>query len=600
MRTQLKLTALCTVVGVVAASHTASAQQLRYSTTTSGGILSTGNTLGLSKAFNQNGPGTLDSIGTFISLDPQSRDNDPFNPANPYPFGTTFDWTNNGSEGGPLNFDPDDTILYAELVWAGSYEYGDSVVANIDDPVTLSVGGNSIQVTPDPATAVTIAEQSFSGFAANYYIRSADVTQFVIANGGGAYAVSGVPATQTDTINSLNAAGWTLLVAYRGEGEPIRNLSVFVGGSFVDEDSSQDYTVSGFCAPPFGPVEGRAVVSTLEGDADLAGDDLAIGKSASDPFVFLSGPNNPQQNFFGSQINGRDGNINTSGSFGMVNHDPFTEVMVAGARQGWDLTTVDLSSVDGHLENAQTSAVLRTETSGDSYVPTAVALAIDVKAPEFEDSSTVAMPASVMMGETITVTATLKNTGEAAANNLLFVLPLEAGLKLINYSTDGAPGDADGNPVNAQGLIDGVPTGTLEVNMQTTIELTVEVIGTPAVGENFAFRPAWEHNFVTCDGEPPIPESVSPDPALVAYTEDVGGAGGATSVTSSSAGVGGGVTSSSSAGGNGVEPEMIEEDGGCGCSTPGREGDDAPPAGGLAALFGLVATAGARVRRRRR
>ena len=31
----------------------------------------------------------------------------------------------------------------------------------------------------------------------------------------------------------------------------------FVGGSFVDEDSVQDYTVSGFCAPPYGVVEGN-------------------------------------------------------------------------------------------------------------------------------------------------------------------------------------------------------------------------------------------------------------------------------------------------------------------------------------------------------
>lgn len=594
MRTHQKLTALCTVLGIVAASHSASAQQLRYSTTTSGGIKSTGNTLGLSKAFEENGPGTEDSIGTFISLDPTSIDDDPLNLSNPYPLSTTFDWTQNGSEGGPLNFTVDDDILYAELVWAGGYDYGnEDVSAFLDDPVTLSVGGNTLQVTPDPTTAITIAETATTNFPVNYYIRSADVTAFVQANRGGTYAVSGVPATQTDLIDSLNAAGWTLIVAYRGEGEPIRNLSVFVGGSFVDQDSTQDYTVSGFCAPPFGPVEGTAIVTTLEGDADLAGDSLAIARTSNDSFEALFGPNNPLQNFFGSQINGRDGNLNTSGSFGTMNHDPFNETMVVGGRQGWDITTVALSSMDGHLENNQTSAVLRTETSGDSYVPSAVALAIDVKAPEFEDSSTVAMPTMVEMGDTITVTATLKNTGEAAANNLLFVLPLEAGLKLINYETDGMPGDADGNAVTAMDLTSGVETGTLDINMSTTIELTVEVIGPPAVGDNFAFRPAWEHNFVTCDGDPPIPESVSPDPALVAYDEDTGGmGGGGPASSSSSAGVGGGATTG--AGGSGVEPEQIEEDGGCGCSTPGQE-----PSNGWPALLGLVAAAFAGLRRRR-
>ena len=79
--------------------------------------------------------------------------------------------------------------------------------------------------------------------------------------------VSGVPATQDTLINSLNAAGWTLVVAYRDSTERIHNLTIFVGGSFVDEDSTEDYDFAGFCTPPSGPFDGHAVVSALEGDA---------------------------------------------------------------------------------------------------------------------------------------------------------------------------------------------------------------------------------------------------------------------------------------------------------------------------------------------
>ena len=43
-------------------------ESLRYSTTAAGKILGIGNTLGLSKGLNENGPGTYDSIGTFSSL----------------------------------------------------------------------------------------------------------------------------------------------------------------------------------------------------------------------------------------------------------------------------------------------------------------------------------------------------------------------------------------------------------------------------------------------------------------------------------------------------------------------------------------------------
>ena len=152
-------------------------------------------------------------------------------------------------------------MLYAELLWGGSYQYVEDVSAFLDDDVTLTAGGSSITVSPDALTAVTESGTANTGFAIRYYMRSADVTSFVANALSGTYSVSGVPATQTTSINSLSAAGWTLVVAYRDQGESTRNLSVFVGGSFVDEDSQVDYGVSGFCAPPNGLVEGTAVAN---------------------------------------------------------------------------------------------------------------------------------------------------------------------------------------------------------------------------------------------------------------------------------------------------------------------------------------------------
>ncbi|WP_437912976.1 MYXO-CTERM sorting domain-containing protein [Sorangium sp. So ce302] len=129
--------------------------------------------------------------------------------------------------------------------------------------MTLSTGGASMAASPDEATSVTLAGTSASGFSVNYYLRSANVTAFVQAHGAGAYEVRGVPGTQNETNNALNAAGWTLVVAYRDGTQPVRNLSVLVGGSFVDEDTQQDYVVSGFCAPPSGPIEGKGGAFSL-------------------------------------------------------------------------------------------------------------------------------------------------------------------------------------------------------------------------------------------------------------------------------------------------------------------------------------------------
>jgi len=382
------------------AAPSANAQVLRFSKTAAGAIASTGNTLGLSKAENDNGPGPKNSIGTFISLDADSVDMTPAAKGMPWGKGTTSDWTKNGSTG-VLDIPAEAEVLYAELIWAGSFNYGGlNLTDKLETPVTLSANGDSVSVDPDAMTAKTVAEQSSANFAANYYLRSGIVTDFVQKHRNATYAVSGVPATEATNVNSLNAAGWQLVVAYRYSKLPVlRNLSIFVGGSFVDEDSQQDYVLDGFCAPNSGPVEGRVTVSALEGDADLSGDQLLIGATTMGDFVKLSGVNNPEDNFFCSQVNGIDGKLDVSGSFGDVNHDPFAAMNVSGGRQGWDLTTIPLSDKLGHLKNDQTSAVIRTITTDDSYMPTMVALELDVESPDFTSSDTNADKPEVKLGD---------------------------------------------------------------------------------------------------------------------------------------------------------------------------------------------------------
>ncbi|RLB62958.1 MAG: hypothetical protein DRI90_07915 [Deltaproteobacteria bacterium] len=508
--------------GLLSFAVDADAQQLRYSTTAPGGIASTGNTLGLAKAEDQNGPGTEDSIGTFISLDPQLIDDAPANVNNPWSSGTTWDWTQNGSAAA-LSLPVGAQVLHAELVWAGSHDYWPETVTEwIDLPVALLAGTDEIAVAPDPATAQTLEEQSYTGFWANYYLRSADVTSFVQQHGATMYAVAGVPATQGTLIDSLNAAGWSLVVAYRHDASPIRNLSVFVGGTFVDEDSSVDYTVTGFCAPPFGEVEGKATVAALEGDADLTGEDFGIGETSQGSFVSLSGPNNPQNNFFCSQLNDNDGLLDKTGSFGDHNHDAAMGENLPGARQGWDHTTVALSSTAGQVSNNQTSAVLRTTTVGDSYFPVLVALELDVKAPDFSDSLTQASLQTAKIGDQFTVTTTLANSGEAQATDLSFAMPLDAGLSLVSFSIDGVAGDAHGNPVSQADLDSGIDAGILHVGEMRTVELLVEVASEPQGGNEYVFAPDWGHSFTSCSSDPAIDESFAGPTVAVQYDYDDG------------------------------------------------------------------------------
>ncbi|MFO0756315.1 MAG: MYXO-CTERM sorting domain-containing protein [Byssovorax sp.] len=583
----------CAITLLVPAA--AEAQVLRFSTTAPGRIIGTGNTLGLSKEQGLNGPGIKDSIGTFLSLDPASADLLPANAANPWPLGTTNDWTKNGSTA-KLVLPSEGEVLYAELTWGGSYKYGDEdVTGSLGQAVTLAVNGMTMAIAPDPLTELTIAQQSTKGFAVNYYMRSANVTDFVKSQGAGTYSVSGVPATQTELINSLNAAGWTLTVALRDTSEPVRNLSVFVGGSFVDEDSQQDYEVSGFCTPPAGEVKGSVVISAIEGDANLVGDQLLIAPTVNDSFVHLSGPNNPENNFFCSQINDAKGNLDSQGSFGNQNQDALGGANIAGGRQGWDVTTVGLSSMAGQLQNGEKSAVLRTITTGDSYVPILAAFAIDVNAPDFTGSGSSVMTSAskVTIGDKLTVTAVLENTGQVPAEKVSFKMPLEAGLSLGSFKMDGQEGDINGQPVVTGNLVSGVDAGTLGAGKHRTVQIEVEVTGPPA-GQKYVLEPDWGYAFTVCVGGMQQEESFSQF-ALVAYeappATTSSSSGSTTTTTSGGTGGEGGGTTSTGTGDIG-QPAA---DSGCGCTVPaGGEGSWAIGAMGVAAALGAV-----RSRRRR-
>jgi uncharacterized repeat protein (TIGR01451 family) len=507
------------VGSLLAVAGSAQAQVLRSAVTVEGGISVTGNTLGLSKELynattnpGTNGPGTDDSIGAFISTNNQSVDNSPVNADNPWFGGTTNNWRNNSSSA-VLELPQGSTIEHAELIWGGSTAYGEEDVrAFLESAVTLSKGGSSNQVSPDPATAQTLNETSAANnFAINYYLRSADVTRFVRQNGAGEYTVGGVPGTQASTSNRLNAAGWTLVVTYRNANEPSRNLSVFVGGDFVDEEDVVDYSVSGFCTPPTGPVNGRIFISAMEGDANFDGDQLLLRSPSGNNFTPLSGPNNPDDNFFASQINNNNGQLDTRGSFGMRNHSPTSLPasgrVSAGGRQGWDITSVPLRSSDGLLGNSQTSATLRATSEGDSYLPSVAAFAIDVNAPVFALADTTTVTPSVgYEGAEITYVVTLNNQGSADAEQVTFYMPLPVGMELVYFDVDGVqtpPGQVNlGNG--------GVNIGRVRFNMQRRVTLRVRIGALPAPPEpiDLSTQANWSYEFVSCEGGPRVEDRV--------------------------------------------------------------------------------------------
>ncbi|GMG76919.1 hypothetical protein ShirakiTB12_53880 [Priestia megaterium] len=424
----------------------------RFLTNANGAVTFTGNTFGLNKQANANAPGTAGSIGTFFSVNPSSIDGS-------FPTGTTANYLQSSSSAVLRIPSTTTQILYAELIWGGSYLYGgEDVSAALNNAVTFITPTRTVSVQPDTATRFTLTTSSF------YYVRSANVTNLISQSG--TYSVLGVPGTQSTTENNANAAGWTLAVVYADPLQKSRNLSIFVGAELTSSATgSSTAAVTGFGTPITGTVNGRLLVSAIEGDSAIVGDQLQFGPTVA-ALQPVSGPNNPVNNFFASQINNDSGVLDTSGQFGSLNSTPGGSL--SGARQGWDITNIDVSA---RLSNNQTSAVVRGTTSGDTYVISALALQVDINAPVLNVSKS-ANVTSARTGDIITYTVQVSNTGTASANVLIATDPLSSATTFIPNSLQ-----VDGVTQTNADIRNGLSLGTLNINQTRVLTYQVRVVG---------------------------------------------------------------------------------------------------------------------------
>ncbi|MDE5756177.1 MAG: DUF11 domain-containing protein [Clostridia bacterium] len=440
----------------------------RYSDVKKGGIIFTGNTLGLSKAANQNAPGTEGSIGAFTSLNTALQ-------VGTFPAGTTLDYTQNGSRA-VLNLPAGATVLYAELVWGGLFRSSaNNISALINNNVTFNTPLGAFSIAPDPATSQTFNIPA-DNITVGFYVRSANVTTQVQAALGGTYSVQGVPAlieAIDDRTADTNHAGWTLAVAYEDATQTLRNLTIYSGGAVVSPNTgSTTITISNFLTPEVLPITGKIFVSAQEGDAVLTGDRMQFGQSVA-TLQDLSGPNNPADNFFASQINNQNGTLDTTGTFGTRNANAAAGTNISAGRQGWDITAVDVSN---QLAASESSAVIRFTSDGDLYVPNALALQIDSKGANLTVTKS-ADKTYAEVGDEITYTLAIQNTGtvDATGATVNDMLPPETTLVPNSVTVDGV--------AYAGALPVVIPT--IAPNQTVTVSFKVTVGALPAVNPIF-------------------------------------------------------------------------------------------------------------------
>lgn len=345
----------------------------------------------------------------------------------------------NGSQA-TLNLPTGSAILYAELIWGGLFRSSaNDISALTNNSVIFTTALGAFTIAPDPATA-----QNFNIPADNitvgFYVRSADVTALIQSATSQIYSVEAVPAL-IEALDSrtadTNHAGWTLAVTYENPTLPLRNLTIWSGGTVVSPNTgSTTITVSDFLTPEVAPITGKIFVPAQEGDAVLTGDQMLFGQTVG-TLVNLSGPNNPQNNFFASQINNENGTLDTSGTFGTRNANAAAGTNSSACRQGWDITAVDVTNL---LAASQSSAVIRFTSSGDLYVPNALALQIDSKGANIAVTKS-SDKTFADVGEEITYTLVLENTGTVGALNVTLndMLPPETEIVSGSVTLDGVP-----------------------------------------------------------------------------------------------------------------------------------------------------------------
>lgn len=326
----------------------------------------------------------------------------------------------------------------SQISWAGLYWGGEMTNAGAQYATR-----NQCRIKVNNGTYVNLTADQFQDNAVGFdtYHCFKNITSIVQAAGANArYTIANVAARVGGT---NRFGGWTIVVVYKNDLQPMRNLTVFNGLSNVSgANPITDITVNGFLTPLSGPVTFEVGNITYDGDRSSTGDQMMF--NGGNGFVNISDAVNPLNDIFNS----------TYSYNGVQKVAPFINPGYTNSL-GFDADIfIPNNAAKNYIGNSATSATLRLTTGGETFLTQVVTMAIDVYEPDLRAvvRGIDLNGGSVLPGDIIEYTVKGMNIGSDPSVNTFITDTLERnvvyvpGSLQITYGPNaGAKSDAAGD-----------------------------------------------------------------------------------------------------------------------------------------------------------
>ncbi len=355
------------------------------------------------------------------------------------------------------------TVSYARLYWSAARSG-----ATTDTTVTIDrvgAGAFAANVTADDSATATSTH--------TYYQSTADITALVQANGAGAYRISDIDSIGLTNLNDNRVyVAWTMVVFYRLDTDPPRNLTLFDGLDIIEPTRPMaSVTLSGFLVPNAG-FDAKLGVVSYEGDERVPGDSLSFNGTQ------LSNPLNPATNFFNSTHSNLGVAVSSVGDLPQLTGQP-------RSMSGYDQDVVDVKSL---VKAGDDKATIDAATTSDFYVLGVFVTSISTFKPDFSSTSKMVrnvtrMDNTVRPGDTLEYTVTTSNSGNDPGTGVVMTDALPIGVTFVAGSIRVSAGANAGAKTDVAGDDQGefdVATRTVRVRLGTGASATTG--GTMAVG----------------------------------------------------------------------------------------------------------------------